>query len=122
MNGSLAKTASFMRQCNALSTVLGSLQETPMEEKIHTRHPDKNKRGVNISRTKYETIRDAMVDILKAKPELTFTNLTQEIEKRLKGRFEGSLPWYAETVKLDLEARKVIERALVGGREVYRLK
>jgi hypothetical protein len=27
----------------------------------------------------------------------------------LKGKFEGNISWYAETVKLDLVARKTIE-------------
>jgi hypothetical protein len=30
--------------------------------------------------------------------------------QRVKDNFEGNVQWYGETVKLDLEARKVIER------------
>jgi hypothetical protein len=33
-----------------------------------------------------------------------------QLNKSLKGKFSDSVSWYAETVKLDLEARKIIER------------
>jgi len=33
-----------------------------------------------------------------------------QLGENLRGKFSGSISWYAETVKLDLEARKVIER------------
>jgi hypothetical protein len=39
----------------------------------------------------------------------------------LTGKFEGHISWYAETVKLDLEARGVIERTK-SKPEKYRLK
>ncbi len=34
----------------------------------------------------------------------------KQINLKLKGKFSGSISWYAETVKLDLEARKLIKR------------
>lgn len=40
--------------------------------------------------------------------ELTHNELFEALDKRLKN--EGNTGWYGETVKLDLEARKVIER------------
>jgi hypothetical protein len=30
--------------------------------------------------------------------------------RNVKDNFEGGIQWYGETVKLDLEARKIIER------------
>ena len=42
--------------------------------------------------------------------------------RALKGKFDGSIPWYMESTKLDLEARRVIERATGGNHDVYRLK
>ena len=41
---------------------------------------------------------------------MTFSLLTKKIEQNLAGQFEGSIPWYVTTVKLDLEARQAIER------------
>lgn len=65
--------------------------------------------GVNISRTKYDAVREAIVRSLRADGDLTFTALARAVERRLP-RFDGSIPWYAESVKLDLEARGLIER------------
>ena len=78
------------------------------EEKILTKHP-LGKGGKNISKQKYETLKKALLSALQNK-ELTHTELFDRLNKSLKGKFSGSISWYAETVKLDLEARKLIER------------
>jgi hypothetical protein len=78
------------------------------EEKILTKHP-LGKSGKNIDRQKYEAIKKAIVSGLGSR-ELTHTELFARVGKNLKGKFVGNVSWYAETVKLDLEARKVIER------------
>lgn len=81
-----------------------------MEEKILARHPEKDKHGVKISKAKYEQMRAALVKILRERGEITFTELAQAANEQLRGQFAGSIPWYVTTVKLDLEARKVIKR------------
>ena len=91
-----------------------------MEEKILTRHP-RGKRGVNISKAKYETMKKALLQIL-GEGALTHHELTYAVEKKLKGRFEGSIPWYMEGTKLDLEARGIIERVPGERNEIYRVK
>ena len=78
------------------------------EEKILTRHP-LGKSGKNISRQKYDSLKVAILSALDGK-ELTHTELFGRLNNGLKGRFSGNISWYAETVKLDLEARKIIER------------
>ena len=78
------------------------------EEKILTRHP-LGKSGKHIDRQKYETMRKAIVSGLRNK-ELTHTELFAQLGENLSGKFSGNVSWYAETVKLDLEARKIIER------------
>ena len=80
-----------------------------MEEKILTLHPQ-GKKGVNISKAKYDVMKGTILDVLRDSPGLTHPELTAAVEKRLEGRFEGSIPWYMESTKLDLEARRVIER------------
>ena len=81
-----------------------------MEETIMTLHPEAGKSGVNISKQKYEVMRDTIVDIIALSGEFNFSRLPDAVSRRLNGRFDGSLGWYITTVKLDLEARGVIER------------
>jgi len=78
------------------------------EEKILTKHP-LGKSGKNIDTQKYETLKEAIVSALQSK-ELTHTELFNKLNKSLKSKFSGNISWYGETVKLDLEARKIIER------------
>lgn len=78
------------------------------EEKILTKHP-LGKSGKNIDKTKYEALKKAILSAL-AKKELTHIELFERLNKGLKGKFSGNISWYGETVKLDLEARKTIER------------
>ncbi len=79
-----------------------------VEEKILTLHP-RGKSGKNISKEKYDAIKTAMLSALKGK-ELTHDELLLQLAKSLKGKFSGNVDWYGETVKLDLEARKMIGR------------
>ena len=78
------------------------------EEKIVTKHPQ-GKSGKNISKQTYELFKNALVSTLRRK-ELSHSELFAQLNKTLKGKFSGNISWYAETVKLDLEARNVIER------------
>ena len=78
------------------------------EEKILTKHP-LGKSGKNIDKQKYETLKKAILSALQKK-ELTHTELFDRLNKGLKGKFSGNISWYGETVKLDFEARKTIER------------
>lgn len=80
-----------------------------MKDMIRTLHPEK-KQGVNISREKYEIIREAILSAMHKHNELTFMNLSRAVEKQVNGNFEGSVNWYVTTVKLDLEARGMIKR------------
>jgi hypothetical protein len=89
------------------------------EGKILTKHP-LGKSGKNIDRQKYETLKKAILSALKTK-ERTHTELSNQLNKSLKGKFLGNISWYGETVKLDLEARKMIERTSAKPQK-YRLK
>ena len=77
-----------------------------MEDRIFTRHPQ-GKNGVNISKQKYDAMRAAITEILAA-GDMPHTDLVRGVEQRLQGGFDGSVKWYVETVKLDLEARGVM--------------
>jgi hypothetical protein len=84
------------------------MEKKMKEEKILTKHP-LGKSGKNIDEEKYETLKKAILSALQKK-ELTHTELSNQLNKSLKGKFSGNISWYGETVKLDLEARKMIER------------
>ncbi len=89
------------------------------DEKILTKHP-LGKNGKNIDRKKYETLTKAIVSALQKK-ELTHDELFERLNKSLKGKFSGNISWYGETVKLDLEARKIVQRTSSKPQK-YRLK
>jgi len=78
-------------------------------EQIQTLHPDKSKTNKKISLEKYNIVKDNLLKILK-KSELTHKELMERLYENIKDKFEGGIQWYGETVKLDLEARKIIER------------
>jgi predicted DNA-binding protein (MmcQ/YjbR family) len=89
-------------------------------ETIQTLHPDKNKTNKKISLEKYNTIKDNLLKVLQSN-ELTHTELMEQLYQNVKDTFIGGVQWYGETVKLDLEARKIIERTS-SKPEKYRLK
>ncbi|HSA91571.1 MAG TPA: hypothetical protein VLE48_01040, partial [Terriglobales bacterium] len=65
--------------------------------------------GKNISKQKYNSVRAAILSALEGR-ELTHTELFQRLNRSLRGKFPGNISWYGETVKLDLEARRIIRR------------
>jgi len=79
-----------------------------MEDRIKTQHP-RGKQGVNIEKSKYEQVKIAILEALDGK-SLTHTELTNQVSEKLQGNLDGSIGWYTETVKLDLEAHCLIER------------
>ena len=89
------------------------------EEKILTKHP-LGRSGKNIDKQKYETLKKAILSALQKK-ELTHTELFDRLNKTLRSKFSGNISWYGETVKLDLEAGKIIERTSSTPQK-YRLK
>ncbi len=78
-------------------------------EQIQTLHPLPGKTNKRISLEKYNLIKDTILFILKD-AELTHTELMEKLYDNVKAFFEGGVQWYGEVVKLDLEARKIIER------------
>lgn len=80
-----------------------------MEEKIVTLHPQ-GKNGVRINKNRYDQIKDQIMHLLQEQGAMTYQDLNNTIVKKLKDRFDGKIPWYVVTVKLDLEARGIIER------------
>ncbi len=80
------------------------------DNKILARHPDPEKQGVSIDAEKYHMIKDAILSAVENAGELGFTDLIDEVDASIGDQFDGSIPWYVTTVKLDLEARGLLER------------
>ena len=89
-----------------------------MTGKIMTLHPE-GKQGVNIDQAKYDVIKDAILDSLRDGTELPFKLLPEQVSQRVPD-FGGSVTWYVTTVKLDLEARGIIERVAGESPQVLR--
>lgn len=92
-----------------------------MNAKVYMQHPDPTKQGVNIDQAKREVIQAAILEVLRRHEKLTFEDLARQVEQKLARKFDGSIRWYVTTVKLDLEARHVIERVKDKRREFVRL-
>jgi len=80
-----------------------------MEEKIMTLHPA-GKKGVNILKRRYDQVAETLLSIVKSQGEITYAKMNDLAEDQLEGKFDGKIPWYVVTVKLDLEARGILER------------
>ena len=78
-------------------------------EKILTLHPE-GKKGVNISVEKYDQIKDFILNIVSCQGTISYKELDAVAKENLAPVFDGSVSWYIEVVKLDLEARGIIER------------
>ena len=92
-----------------------------MTEKIHCLHPDSSKKGVNIDSDKYHFVKKAILDSIIDNGELKFMDLPSAVKKRLPS-FNGSINWYVGVVKLDLEARGLIERDAKASPQILSLK
>jgi len=83
-----------------------------MDHKIQLKHPT-GKKAISMDKEKYGVIEKSLLFCLKGKAEAThkeiLNTITEDIKKN-KIKFDGSIEWHMEWVKLDLEARKKITR------------
>lgn len=77
--------------------------------RIMTLHPQ-GKKGVNILQRRYDLIKDFIIKTLTEKKQMTYQALDKLAVQELKDTFDGKVGWYVVSVKLDLEARGIIER------------
>jgi hypothetical protein len=83
-----------------------------MATTIQLKHPT-GKKAVSMDKNKYDSLEKSILNHLKTKGESTHADILQGITqdyKKNKIKFEGSLGWHMEWVKLDMEARKEIKR------------
>lgn len=77
--------------------------------KIQLLNPDPSKKGAVIDEGKYEIVKQVILDVVDERGVIVFKELMEEVVHRLSG-FNGSPSWYCTAVKLDLEAKGIIER------------
>ncbi len=78
-------------------------------KRILTVHPQE-KTGVNILKRKYDVIKDFIIKTITKHKEITYQDLSDLAIDELSASFDGKVVWYVVSVKLDLEARNIIER------------
>jgi hypothetical protein len=91
------------------------------EKKVLAIHPDKTKQGVRIAESKYNKMRMAIVDAFGDADELSYQEAVAHVRDALTGNFDGSIEWYFNAVKHDLEARKILVRMTKSSPVRYRL-
>lgn len=79
------------------------------EEKFQTLHPQ-GKKGVNISKIKYDLIKDFILKTIKKNKQISYEEICDLAMEKVQPTFDGKVIWYIVSVKLDLEARGIIER------------
>jgi hypothetical protein len=90
-------------------------------ERVQCLHPDPSKQAPRIELWKYEAVKEVILAALVDQPGLNFKDLTQQVAARLKVDV-GSVNWYTTVVKLDLEARGVVERLAGSGTQRLQIK
>ena len=80
---------------------------------------------MNIDKDTYTLFSKAIYHTLQKGKALTFTQMVEGVDdcfKKQKTRFDGSVSWYAVTVKNDMEARDLIEVFTEKGKKLHKLK
>ena len=93
-------------------------------QKVECLNPNTGGR-VNIDKKIYDLFSKAIYHTLKKNQPLTYTQIVEGIYdcfKQQKTKFDGSIEWYAITVKHDMHARGIIEVFSEKGKKLHRLK
>jgi hypothetical protein len=92
--------------------------QLPAAERVQCLHPDPTKTAPSLDKHLYEVTRAAILDAVPVRGEgLLSASLRGEVEKRTSSATweHASVGWYTTVVKLDLEARGLLQRAATEG-------
>jgi hypothetical protein len=95
-----------------------------LSQKVECLNPNTGGK-MNIDKTTYDLFSKAIYHALKKKPSLTYTEIVEGIKdcfRQQRTKFDGSVGWYAVTVKHDMQVRGVIEVFTEKGRKLHRIK
>lgn len=82
---------------------------TQTDPKIQLEHPQ-GKQAVRMDPAKYQVLRKAILEILQT-GAMTHTEMYQAINLKFANEqyhFPGSIQWHLQSVKMDMEAKKLI--------------
>ncbi len=81
-------------------------------DRVVLENPNTGTTDGTIARAYYEPVRDAILAAIAEAGTLPFADLRGEVERRTDSDMwhDASVGWYTTTVKLDLEAKGMIER------------
>jgi hypothetical protein len=94
------------------------------QQKVECLNPNTG-RAMSIDKEVYDLFSKAIYHTLKKGKALTYTEIVEGVNecfKQQKTKFDGSVGWYAVTVKHDMHARGVIEITNEKGKKIHRLK
>ena len=80
--------------------------------------------SMNIDKEVYDLFSKAIFHTLKKSSPLTYSEIVEGINdcfRQQKTKFNGSVGWYAVTVKHDMHARGIIEVYTEKGRKLHRI-
>jgi len=93
------------------------------KEMFDALHPDPEKQGTRVTKTTYETYKEALLKVIPASEGgVEYGSLSKSVVPYLTDELveNTSQGWWVTTVKLDLEARGMIERVPGKGRQWVR--
>lgn len=92
-------------------------------EMFEALHPDPTKHGTRVTKATYDVYRDILLQVIPDSEEgIQFMDLSKAVEPHVPAEVlaNSSVGWWTTTVKLDLEARGLIERVPGKGRQRVR--
>lgn len=92
-----------------------------MKTKIQLKHPQ-GKKLASIDAEKYTLLKKVILASLNKTRGITHTELLEKVNTYFSAKeisFSGSVEWYLEGVKLDLEASGLIERVKEGNKFLF---
>lgn len=94
-----------------------------ISKKITVTHPDTGTER-KFDAAIYEQVKAAIIQSLKGSKGKTFTELADDVVKIIRKKMPGfkrSIPWYTISIRLDLEARGIVETFVEKGKKFNRL-
>lgn len=93
-----------------------------LDENIAT-HPvlAHHRRAIEISRSSFEKVFNAIIEVLSEKKEIKYNDLYRAVAVKLHAPLDDTMPIYTAAIKQYMEHQGIIERVLMREHEYLRL-